>query len=711
MRRALARGALALLLIWAALPARAQEAATALAADVIRVESRTRLVAEGNVQVFAQGRQLRARRLSYDRTTDRLTVEGPITLQEGEGVLLLADGAQIDGDLRAGMLQGARLVLDQQLQIAGADLRRSDGRFNDLRRVVASSCSVCAAAEAPLWEIRARRVVHDEAAQQIYFYDAQFRVLGVPLAFIPALRVPDPRNTRAAGFLTPSVRTTSQLGVGLKWPYFIPLGDHVDVTLTPYISTGFTRTLEARYRQAFSTGTLVVEGAVSRDDLGEDALRRYLFAEGVFDAPRGFDLRFGVEVASDDAYLSDYDYSSKDRLETRLGILRSDAQERIEADVVRYQSLREGVDNSREPSLVSNFRFDRRLPAPARIGGWLDLGLRGQSAFRTSSADIEGRDVTQLRATAGWQRRWTGPLGLRFSYEALVAGDLKEIGQDSRFDRYQGALTPTGAVTLRWPLARSGAGAASWLFEPVAQVAYTPDANLGGPNDDSTKVAFDTGNLLSLNRFPGLDRTEEDLRANLAIGLRRIDPSGLSLGVTLGKVYRRRDPDQFPAGTGLADASSDWLTQLDIDFSENLTFRSLLLIDTTGRVTLNETRIDYLAERLSLSSAYVWQLADNVLELDDDLSEIAVDASLALTRNWSADLDLRRDFIAERTNRAGLSLGYTNECVRVDLSVLRRFRTTGDNDPTTSYGLSVSLSGFGDNEAQRARRRSCSARG
>ena len=47
------------------------------------------------------------------------------------------------------------MVLDQQLQLAAAQIDRVDGRYTQLTRAAATSCQVCAAIAAPLWQIRA----------------------------------------------------------------------------------------------------------------------------------------------------------------------------------------------------------------------------------------------------------------------------------------------------------------------------------------------------------------------------------------------------------------------------------------------------------------------------------------------------------------------------------------------------------------------------
>ena len=197
-RRVLALLALALAtLLPAAAPA--QDNAV-LVADSVRLEGERVLVAEGNVEVFHLGTRLTAERIVYDGATDRLQIEGPLRYSDGPDLVILGDSAELDRDLTDGILRSARMVLAEQFQVAAPQAERIDGRFTQMSRAVASSCQVCPNRPTPLWEIRARRVTHDRATGQIYFDDAQFRVAGLPIAYLPRLRLPDATVDRARGF-------------------------------------------------------------------------------------------------------------------------------------------------------------------------------------------------------------------------------------------------------------------------------------------------------------------------------------------------------------------------------------------------------------------------------------------------------------------------------------------------------------------------------
>ena len=301
---------ISIFLIW---PVLALAQTASLVADRIFIEADEKLIAEGNVEVVSGDRKLTASRVVYNDREKTLEIIGPILLTQSDGTVIRAAAAEIDDNLELGIMTSARLVLDRQLQLAAAELSRVSGRYTRLSRAIASSCEICDRGSAPLWELRARQVIRDEEQLQLVFDDAQLRVLGLPVAFLPRLRIPDPSNKRTAGFLVPEIRTRSELGTGIITPYFRPIGDHADLTFSPYLSPQ-TTTLEIGYRQAFARGDLTFDTAFSSDELRPDALRAYFFANGRFSLPEDFFLGFNLRLVSDDSYLFDYDYYDADRL-------------------------------------------------------------------------------------------------------------------------------------------------------------------------------------------------------------------------------------------------------------------------------------------------------------------------------------------------------------------------------------------------------------
>ncbi len=697
---------LAALLAFAPPALQSQEAGPAtLLADTVRLEGGSVLVAEGAVEVFYDGTRLRATRITYDRGAKRLTIEGPIRLDDGDDVVIVADQGRLDADLRNGILTSARLVLDRELQLAATELARIDGRYTEMANTVASSCNICAAGGTPTWEIRARRVIHDEQESMIWFDRAQFRLFGMPVAYFPTLRLPDSTRPRATGFLIPRLRSTTQLGLGFKQPLFVTLGPSADVTFTPYLSEE-TRTLETRYRQALRFGEIDLTASVSDDTLRPDDLRYFLSADAAFRLPAGYRLEIDIEEVSDEAYLVDYGYDDADRLEKEVRISRARRDELVTASIAGYETLRpeEMAIEDQLPSTVADYGYEQRL----RLGrGELRLGLEATSIYRPSGADGTGRDTTSANIDLRYIDRRVLASGLVLTNTVGAEIAAYEVTEDRRFAGTRDRFTPGISSELRLPLQRSGADGTSYLLEPVAQVAYAPSWGDRVPNEDSRLVEFDEGNLLAMSRFPGQDRIETGLRANLGLAFTAVADGGLTVGASGGRIFRAEPVEGFSPGSGLSGTESDWLAAGRISLGETYEFTARALFDDSLDIRKNESRLAVRGEGVTFEGAYVWLDADPRENRTLDLNEFVADTSMRLSRHVIGSLGARYDLEADRAAEAGLGLEYRTECISIAAGLTRRFTGTAGVEPSTSFSLGLELAGFGSDRFDDTYRSTC----
>ena len=667
----------------------AQGAAT-LIADSVTLNGEEQLIATGNVEVLYQDTRLRATQIIYDQPGDRLIINGPIVIQAADGTLLTADRASLDPQLENGMLQGARLVLNQQLQVASNQLDRRNGRYSQLYRTAASSCNVCAG-QSPLWSIRAERVVHDELEGQLYFDNATFLIKDVPVLWVPRMRLPDPTVERATGLLIPEQRNTTQLGTGIKLPYFITLGDHRDITLTPYLAPE-TRALEIIYRQAFANGDLRIEGAVSDDSL-LDQNRYYVFTEGSFRIDNSYTFSFDIEAVSDPAYLLEYGYSDKDRLDSALGLLEVTDNSLTRARLTYYQTLRDDEANSSLPPIVADVGYETRL-RPG-FGGTLTLGASADLVYRYNDDDGDaGRDVTRLGADSRWADKRTFGPGIVANFETGLTADAYIVQDDDRFPDRATRIVPHAAITFRWPLAMSQENGTSHLLEPIVQVATSQTLGDTPPNEDSTRNELDQGNLFAVSRFAGDDAIETGNRIAFGATWTRLGALGPQTILTFGRIHRDQPLDGFTQSSGLDTDQSDWLVAGQLRIPNGFVLDARALFDDQAEVNRAAGLLAWQNSTVSLSAAYIWQASDLEEDRPDTLSEWTFDGRFRLSDAWTVGLDGRYNVAEDRPVRGGIELTWQNECVTVDVSASRRYTSSDTVDPTTTYGLSASLSGF-----------------
>ena len=677
-----------------------------LLADSAAINNDNTIIATGNVEVLYGSTHLKAKEIEYNRETDSLRVVGPITLTNGEGTVILADSAALSADLRDGIISGARMVLNEQIQLASNEIARVEGRYTQLFKTSATSCQVCGKNKVPLWKIRSRKVIHDEEERQLYFEDAIFDVVGVPVMYIPRLRLPDPSLKRATGFMIPEYRGSSLLGEGLAIPYFVALGDSADITIAPYIAQK-TNTVELRFRRAFRKGDIEFNGAISSDELRPNSIRGFLFGNGKFSLPDDYKLRFDVQLTSDIQYLRDYDYSNKDRLESSLVIDRTRNNTYFSGSAIVFRPLR-GVELAiadQLPNIQGELSYEKRF-FPAAIGGQASISANIEGYRRESSVDQIGRDRTRLSARAEWGRNFMFGPGILGHVGGELGADIYLIQDDSTYPEYQAFLTPAVEAELRWPLTKTTASGATMVLEPVVQLVWSGSPGANVPNEDSILVEFDEGNLFQVSHFPGYDEFEKGIRATTGVQWTRYDPKGWQLEFALGKIFRDKDYGQFTASSGLDGTSSDWLAAAQVHLNPRLSVMARALIDDDLQATKSEARLGWRQNNYWFATSYSWAIADAAENRLTTTNQIAFDGAVTFAENWQSVVNWRHDFETNKSTRTGIGLQYRNECLSIDLSLSRRYRSSISVSPETNVDFSISLLGFG--AGRRGSAHSCS---
>lgn len=689
-----------------------------LIADSVFLRGSNLLTAVGNVEAIYGDTTLTASKIIYDGQSDKISIEGPIKITDPAGVEIIARFAELDADLQNGLVESARLVLNQQLRIEADQLRRINGRESQLLNASATSCQTCDDGRPPLWQVRARKVVHDQETQQLYFDDAQFRLMDIPVFYVPRLRLPDPTIDRATGFLIPSIRSRSRLGTGIKIPYFIAINDHRDLRLTPYIAPN-TTTLEWRYRQAFHKGEIQFDGAISKDSFSGFDARAYVFGEGQFDLQNDYKLSFNLQRVSDSAYLADYNYSGLDRLTSDLRVSRVKRDENTQVALTNFYTVRTGEDNQVIPSWVFSARKQKRFN-PNFLGGEALWVLEAHSHYRLSDVDtdangddiVDGRDVSRVNAGITWRRDWLTAQGLVIGTEMDVDLDAIYTYQDATIsDQNYVEITPTAAVNLRYPMISRSQGDVSYILEPIAQLGWSGGTLRAGAtdvigNDESTRVEFDEGNLLALSRFPSDDRRERGSVGAWGLNWSRFAPDW-NMHLTLGQVVREDSHDDFSATSGLMGNVSDFLVASKFQNASGLEFSARALVSGIDGLSKAEARGGWYNQRLGLNASYIWLDADPDENRDSDLSEWNLDGSYRISRHWTGLAKWRYDVASGATAEAALGFEYQNECIRSKFEVSRRFTSSVTVQPATDVSFTVEILGFTTRTSDKSYARTC----
>ncbi|MDD9917142.1 MAG: putative LPS assembly protein LptD, partial [Rhodospirillaceae bacterium] len=308
MLRAIRIG-LAAILIAAASAAAAQlsGAPAVIQADTVTHDQELgNVVAKGNVEISQDQRILFADTVTYNQKTNTVTASGNVILLEPTGDTLFAEYVELGDDMRDGVIEQIRVLLADDSRFAAVRGKRKGGIKTTLTKAVYSPCKVCEddPEKAPLWQLKASTIVHDQNAREIRYQNARLEMYGVPVAYTPFFSHPDPTVKRKSGFLTPSFGLSGNLGAFIQIPYFWAIDESQDATFSPIYTRDEGVVFAGEYRRRFNAGEFEISGSVAEadrnigtdftEDVRRNEIRGHIFSKGRYEIDRTW--RTGIDV-------------------------------------------------------------------------------------------------------------------------------------------------------------------------------------------------------------------------------------------------------------------------------------------------------------------------------------------------------------------------------------------------------------------------------
>ncbi|MGB0670790.1 MAG: LPS-assembly protein LptD [Rhodospirillales bacterium] len=653
--------------------------------------------ARGNVEVTLADHTLIADTLSYNSRTDVLTASGNVSLLEPDGNVLFADYFEVTGDLRDGIIKNIRLLLPDGSRVAANGGRRSGGNILELRKAVYSPCKPCEEdpSRAPLWQLKAFTVTHDKQRRIVEYEDAWLELAGIPVAYTPYIRHPDPTVDRETGFLAPSFGGDSEMGSILRTPFYWNIAPEQDATFTPILTTEEGVAGAAEYRRRFTNGEGQALGSLAYDSDGD--VLGHIDAQGEWHHTPTWRSNLQVQRTTHDTYQRRYGFGSEQTLETHGRLEGFRHRNYASANTYLYQSLRAGEEEGEIPIVAPYLNFNH-VGEPDRAGGHTFLNASALATTRTS-----GNDTRRLSAETGWTLPKVFQSGDVVTSSVSVSGDVYHY-QGLSVDNgtreksgVSGRIWPEASTTWRKPFVKPD-DRISFMVEPIAMAAISP---YGGnaetiPNEDSVSFDFDDTNLFRENRFAGVDKVEGGPRFSYGIKSGVQGFNGGHSSFFVGQSYRLRKDSRFAEGSGLEDNLSDIVTRAQISPGK--------YVDAVWRGLLDNKNLEPKRSELQLNvGPEALQASANYLLVDRvegspyaGREELSASLSAQIDRFWSADATMITD-MTDGGDLRSVSLGfaYEDECFIFDTSLRRTFFEDRDLRPSDSILFTVTFKTLG----------------
>jgi LPS-assembly protein len=707
------------------------------------------VTASGAVQINYGGYRMVAQRVQYNQKTGRMMATGNVELISPDGNRMYGDNMDVTDNFSDGFVNTLRLEMPDNTRLAAEKGERVGGTQMILTKGVYTACLPCSAVgRAPLWQVKAQRVVQDGKTHTVTLRHARMELFGQPIAYVPWMQVPDNTVKRKSGFLFPSFGINQNLGFSASVPYYYVISPSMDATVTGtyYTSQGFL--LQGEVRNRFENGTHTLRFA------GIDQANPGQFSDGTTDAKetsRGFvaskgDFRinprwtFGWDamLQSDNDFARTYSLSGFSQSTHTNQAYLTGIGKRNYFDARAYYFDVQNAATDPDLSAVTAEKqqsivypvIDYHYVSPESVaGGELSASVNftnlsrdtastlSPAGFNNRFTGLSGND-TRLTTELQWQRTFTTDEGLQLTPLLAARGDAFGLSMDSpnslglsyagNFDDSSTATRDmlTAGLEAKYPILISTSNS-THVFEPIAQIYARPNEQRAGelPNEDAQSFVFDATNLFDRDKFSGYDRVEGGTRANIGIRYTGSFDSGYKLQSIAGQSYQVAGlnsfatPDLVGAGaeSGLETSRSDYVGMVGITTPQGISLSTSYRLDQKDlSYKRGDTSVSYSNPDFQTSVVYTHIAAQPNYGFTTNQDEIQSSAKYKFKDYWSVFGTVSYDLNTDQVTRKGIGLSYEDECTIFTLAYIERADSANETASDWSIGARITFRTLGD---------------
>ncbi len=653
------------------------------------------VTARGNVEVTHNQRTMIADTISFNQKSNVLTATGNITLLEPSGDVIFAEHLEMSGDFKDGIIANIRIILSDTSRIAANGARRTNGDM-DMRKAVYTPCRACEEdpTRPPLWQIKAVKIFHDSSLQTIEYNDAWLEVAGVPVLYTPYLTHPDPTVKRETGLLAPTFVNSSELGFGIRAPYFINISEQTDMTVTPVAYSDQGGGLITEYRDFPNDGELFIEASLMAEDTNDK--NGHLDSYGRFNIDQSWRWGIDAKYTSEDTYLRRYGFSSPQTLTSNLYAEGFRQRNYMRAETLYFQGLKAEDNQDNIPIIAPLITFNHK-GTPDDFGGQTTFDANFVSLMRE-----DGVDLNRLSLRPGWEANYVSSFGEAYKLSLNLDTDLYHISNFTpdgmeEFTGFTGRVVPQAKLDWRLPMVNQS-GKFHQLFEPTASLVVAPN-NVNPDkiaNEDSQEFEFDETSLFRRSRFTGEDRAEGGTHVDYGMQWGIFNNVGGKATAFLGQSYRLHKDNTFNENSGLENKFSDFVAKVEVSPNSYLDLLYRTRIGkSSGNIKRNEISFSAGVPLFRIASQYQFfeKQEDSEFNGREDLN---VSVNSKFDRFWQGSINLQHDIEDEQTRNIRSALVYEDECLAFTTSFSRSFYKDRELKPVDTLMFNISFKTLGE---------------
>jgi LPS-assembly protein len=560
------------------------------------------------------------------------------------------------------------------------------------------------------WNLKAGQLIHDKEQKKLTYKNVSLDLNSIPVIYVPYFSHPDPTVKRREGFLAPSFSSLGgDIGTTIKIPYFYPLSESADFTVSPVYYFKQNPLLLGEYRERFKNGDLVIEGGYTQGyqkitSTQTDGSRNHLygninlnFKDKILDESQFSTkiqrvndptyLRVNKINSTSDGFKKNLVRENDTKLTNEVSLNSYGKNETLNLKAAAYQNLTTIKKSDQYEYLAPEIIY-------SKYNFLSNNNLNLNSSFRSLNTNTnQNKTSFTNNLDHSTSESYNSNLGIGYKFLTKINNINYYADHKNPNEDLNAQINPVVALDTSLPLAKISKESEQYVI-PRILTRYAPGKMQNAKSND---ITLNTDNLFSINRMNSDELIEKDFSLNLGLdwlwkekNLNKTKPSEASLSV--GQVVKFNNDLDMPTKTSLQNKNSDLVTKVtylspgDFDFTMKNTldnnFSHAYYNDVTFKKFLKQGEVNFnFYEKNSHIGSERYAKA-NLISFVTDSTKIKIETD----RNLKTDM----------TNSHKLGIENENECIRYGIYLQKNFASDKDLKPATSVFFGVTLLPFGD---------------
>ena len=711
--------------------------------------------AAGNVVAKNQeGKQIASDKIIYNKTTQQLSTFGNSKFSDGKGGNLFAESFEYNLEKKIISAEKKVKFIDKEKntyyfsklnaddkfdEIIGYDINadlnkenlKSGDKFNEfiVPRFSGKSASIknnitivkdakfttckktneqegCA-----YWNLNASELIHDKEQKKLTYKNASLDLNNVPVLYLPYFSHPDPTVKRESGFLPPTLTNLgSDIGSSIKIPYFYPISQSADFTVSPIYYFKQHPLLLGEYREKFNNGDLSLEGGftqgykeitASKTDGSRNHLYgnlNLIFNDKILDQTilntklqhvnNPTYLRVNKINSTNDGFKKNLIKEDDTKLTNEIYLNSFGKSENFNIKTATYRDISIAKSSDQYSYLLPELSYSKYSLFDSNNLNFNSV-LKSQNANtnQNKSSFINNLDYST-------QEFYNNNLGVGYKFLTKINNINYYSDYKTPNQNLNNQINPVVGLDASLPFANISKETEQYIV-PRILTRYAPGKMTNATTNDTT---LNTDNIFSMNKMNSDELIEKDLSFNLGADWiwqekKTSDKEPKKAIISIGQVLKLNKDLDMPTKSSLQKANSDIVSKINYLSPNNFD----VTLKNTFDNQLKHVYYNDLTIKKNFSSS---EVNFNFYEKNSHIgNERYAKANITsyITDSTKVRIESDRNLKTDLTNSHKLGIENENECIRYGFYLQKNYISDKDLKPATSVFFGVTLLPFGEN--------------